>query len=70
MISIVSKGLNMSEEKKKIEVIDGDGSTLKISTVYNYIKDVKPKGRKNDKKIIVPDEKKILMNKKNSKNKK
>ena len=60
----------MSEEKKKIEVIDGDGSTLKISTVYNYIKYVKKKRRKNDKKIIVPDEKKILMNKKNSKNKK
>lgn len=49
----------MSEKNKKIEVVDGDGSNLDISPVYNHFKDVKPKGKRNDKKIIVPDEKKI-----------
>lgn len=49
----------MSEKNKKIEVVDGDGSNLDISPVYNHFKDVKPKGKRNDQKIIVPDEKKI-----------
>ena len=39
----------MSEENKKIKIVDGDGSTLDISPVYNHIK----------KDIIVPSEKKI-----------
>ena len=51
--------LKMSEKNKKIEVVDGDGSNLDISPVYNHFKDVKPKGKRNDQKIIVPDEKKI-----------
>ena len=50
----------MSKEDKKLEVVDGDGSTLEISPVYDHIKDVKPKGKKNDKKIIVPSEKKTV----------
>lgn len=49
----------MSKDDKKLEVVDGDGSTLNISPVYNHIKDVKPKGKRNDQKIIVPNEKKI-----------
>ena len=49
----------MSKEDKKLEVVDGDGSTLNISPEYNQIKDVKPKGKRNDQKIIVPNEKKI-----------
>ena len=40
----------MSEENKKIKIVDGDGSTLDISPVYNHIKDVIPK-KKNRKKI-------------------
>lgn len=55
----------MSEENKKIEVIDGDGSTLDISPVYNHIKDVKPKGKENRKKIIIPSDKEIKESKKN-----
>lgn len=54
----------MSEENKKIEVIDGDGSTLDISPVYNHIKDVKPKGKENKKKIIIPSDKEIKESKK------
>lgn len=41
----------------KIKIVDGDGSTLDISPVYNHIKDVTPKP-KTTKKIIVPSEKK------------
>lgn len=48
----------MSEESKKIKVVDGDGSTLNISPVYNHIKDVTPKTKTNKKNIIVPNEKK------------
>ena len=42
----------MSEENKKIKIVDGDGSTLDISPVYNHIKDVIPK-KKNTKKDII-----------------
>ena len=43
------KGYIMSEENKKIKIVDGDGSTLDISPVYNHIKDVISK-KKNTKK--------------------
>ena len=53
----------MSEENKKIKIVDGDGSTLDISPVYNHIKDVIPKKillflvkkrlKKNKKRFIV-----------------
>ena len=47
------------EEKKEIEVVSGDGSTLDISPVYEYIKVAKPKNRdKKPKNIIVPGQKK------------
>ena len=49
----------MSDKNSKIKVIDGDGSTLDISPVYNHIKDVTPKPKNNKKKIIVPNEKKF-----------
>ncbi len=49
----------MSEENKKIKIVDGDGSTLDISPVYNHIKDVIPKKKNTKKDIIVPSEKKI-----------
>lgn len=51
----------MSDEnnKKEIEVINGDGSNLLISPVYDHIKDVKPKSKdKNPKNIVIPGEKK------------
>lgn len=52
----------MSEEKdnkKEIEVINGDGTNLVISPVYEHINAAKPKSKdKNPKNIIVPGEKK------------
>ncbi len=48
----------MSKENKKIKIVDGDGSNLDISPVYDHIKDVTPKPKTNKKNIIVPKEKK------------
>ena len=47
----------MSEDKKKdIEIINGDGTNLVISPVYEHINAAKPKSKdKNPKNIIVPD---------------
>ena len=43
------------EEKKEIEVINGDGSNLEISPVYDHINAVKPKGKdKKPKDIVIP----------------
>ena len=58
----------MSEEKdnkKEIEVINGDGTNLVISPVYEHINAAKPKSKdKNPKTIIVPGEKKMIITKK------
>ena len=49
----------MSNEPKKIEVIDGDGKKLDISPVYEHLNVVKPKtNEEKKKKVIVPKEKK------------
>lgn len=49
----------MSEEKKDIEIIKGDGSNLNISPVYEHISAAKPKSKdKNPKNIVIPNEKK------------
>ena len=50
----------MSEDnKKEIEIIDGDGSDLDISPVYEDINDLRPKTTDNKPKdIIIPKEKK------------
>ena len=48
-----------NKDRKEIEVINGDGSNLLISPVYDHIKDVKPKSKdKNPKNIVIPGEKK------------
>lgn len=47
--------MNDEKEKKEIEVVDGDGSNLDISPVYEDISDLRPKS--NDKKpkdIVIP----------------
>ena len=54
----------MSDEKnvskKDIEVINGDGSNLVMSPVYEHISAAKPKCKdKNPKNIIIPEGKKI-----------
>ncbi len=49
----------MSEkEQKKIEVISGDGKNLNISPVYDHIDIERPKEKKENKKIVIPKEKK------------
>lgn len=56
--------LNMANEPKKIEVVQGDGKNedgeeLNISPVYDHLNAVKPKTNdEKKKKIIVPEEKK------------
>lgn len=45
------------EEKKKIEVITGDGSDLNISPVYEHLNVAKPKSSKEKTThVIVPKE--------------
>ena len=47
------------EEKKEIEVVNGDGSDLDISPVYEHIDAGKPKNQDNKpKNIVIPGEKK------------
>ena len=50
---------NEKENKKKIEIVNGDGSNLDISPVYEHIEAVKPKNKdKKPKNIIIPGQKK------------
>lgn len=54
----------MSEEPKKIEVVNGDGTDLDISEVSTHIPDLKPKTKSNDKQeIVIPQAKKKCCNK-------
>lgn len=51
------------ENKKEIEVINGDGTNLVISPVYEHINAAKPKSKdKNPKNIVVPGEEKKKKN--------
>lgn len=54
----------MSEEKKKIEIVDGDGSNLDISDVYDHLNSGKPKSSDDKpKNIVIPEEhKKVKKN--------
>ncbi len=50
---------NEKKDKKKIEIINGDGSNLVISPVYEHINAVKPKSKdKGPKNIVIPGQKK------------
>lgn len=48
----------MDNEKKKIEVINGDGKDLEISPVYDHIKQDVVQNDKKKKDIIIPKGKK------------
>ena len=50
----------MSEEPKKIEVVNGNGTDLDISEVSTHIPDLKPKTKSEDDKqeIVIPQPKK------------
>ena len=46
---------NKKDKQKEIEVINGDGSNLVISPVYEHINPAKPKSKdQNPKNIIIP----------------
>ena len=48
----------MSDNKKNIEIVDGNGSDLDISPVYDNIKSAIPKDHdKKPKHIVIPKEK-------------
>ncbi len=46
------------EEKRKIEVVTGDGKDLDISPVYKHLEVEKPKEEIKKEKIVIPEEKK------------
>lgn len=57
------------EEKKNLEVVSGDGSSLDISPVYDHLNVAKPKSAKEKPTgIVVPKE--TNKNSKNKENKK
>ena len=52
---------NQYEEKKEIEVVNGDGSELEVSPVFEHLNAVKPKTKDKEEKkekIIIPEVKK------------
>ena len=52
------------EEKKKLEVVSGEGSDLNISPVYHHLKAAKPKSTKEKPTdIVIPKEAKKDKNK-------
>lgn len=47
--------MNDEKDKKEIEIVDGDGSELDISPVYEDISDLRPKpNNKKPKDIVIP----------------
>ena len=45
----------MNKDKKDIEIIDGNGSNLEISEVYDHLNSGKPKcNDKKPKNVVVP----------------
>ena len=49
----------MSDSQKNIEIINGDGSNLEISHVYDHLNASKPKStNKKPKNIVIPKSKK------------
>ena len=55
----------MSENRKDIEIINGDGSNLDISPVHDHLNSIKPKTtEKKSKDFIIPKNAKKIDNKK------
>ncbi len=44
----------MDEDKKKLEIVSGDGKNLDISPVYGHLNTVKPKCDNKPKNIVIP----------------
>ena len=48
----------MDENKKEIEIINGDGSNLDISDVYDHLNSGKPKcNDEKPKNVVIPNKK-------------
>ncbi len=50
----------MSENKKEIKVITGNGKDLDISPVYDHIKINQPTSREKKKDVVIPKSKKDI----------
>ena len=47
--------MSEEKEKKEIKIVDGDGSDLDISPVYEDINDLRPKSKDDKpKNIVIP----------------
>ena len=40
--------------KKKLEIINGDGSNIEMSEVHTHINSIKPQTKEKSKKVIIP----------------
>ncbi len=59
----------MEEDKKKLEIVSGDGENLEISPVYGHLNTVKPKCDNKPKNIVIPKSKKDDDDKQNNEQK-
>jgi len=57
----------MSDETKDIQVVEGDGSELDISPVYDHINNIQQPRKKQKEEIVIPEVKKKDNNKKEDK---
>lgn len=48
----------MSDDKKKLEIVSGDGKDLDISPVYEHLNNGRPKCNEKPKNIVIPEVKK------------
>lgn len=48
----------MSDESKDIQVVEGDGSELEISPVYDHINNIQQPRKKKTEEIVIPEVKK------------
>lgn len=61
----------MSENKKNIEIVNGDGSNLDISHVYDHLNTGKPKcNDEKPKNIVIPKSNKDMEKEKKNKDEK
>lgn len=52
---------NMENEKKELEIVNGDGTELDVSPVFEHLNALKPKTKdaeEKKKKIVIPEVKK------------
>ena len=62
----------MEDDKKKLEIVSGDGKDLEISPVYGHLNTLKPNFNNKPKNIVIPkpkndDEKEKKQKKENKK---